>query len=550
MVPVGAINDLRITIVPVSAARPGFKAKYHVKYENSGTTTITNGTVKLVKDNRTTFSTATTTPSGIVADTITWTFSNLKPLQTAELTVELQLGAPPALNNSDTLEHYITIDPATGDSTPLNNRSDIKQPVTGSYDPNDKTESHGNGFDEQMLVDGEYLNYVIRFQNTGNDTAFRVLVRDTLNNRMDWNSFEMISASHPYTLSITNQNKLEWKFDPIVLPDSTKDLAASNGYVSFRIKPKSTLVTGDTIANRAGIYFDFNPPVITNKEETIIAPPTLARPAINGLVAEYCRKAQTITGKIANLQPANTGVTTTVKLDNTTLTVAADGSFGFDLAALAAGDHTVSVKFNLGSTNMLTEFPFHVTEPGVLSLNLSANTTNVTNASQSVIITGVNATGGTNLRYTYAKDRTFTNILQAEGSNNIVTIDPANLNQGNNWIYGRISANGQCYTEETNIDSIQIAVNFVTGVVDMDAPGRSINIYPVPFNDHLILKGFSLSKKYDVVLVNAQGSQLYSATIKNRDMHEFKTTGLPAGVYVVHLYKNGKELGAVQVVKQ
>lgn len=51
-------------------------------------------------------------------------------------------------------------------------------------------------------------------------------------------------------------------------------------------------------------------------------------------------------------------------------------------------------------------------------------------------------------------------------------------------------------------------------------------------------------------MVKCQGSQLYSATIKNRDTHEIKTTGLPAGVYIVHLYKNGKELGAVQVVKQ
>jgi uncharacterized repeat protein (TIGR01451 family) len=550
MVPVGTINDLRIAMVPVSAARPGFTAKYQVKYENAGTTTITNGTVKLVKDSRSSFSAASHAPSSVVSDTIIWNFSNFNPLQTEELTVELQLANPPVINNSDTLKHYIIINPVAGDSTPVNNRSDIKQTVTGSFDPNDKTESHGNGFEEQMLINGEYLNYVIRFQNTGNDTAFRVLVRDTLSNRMDWNSFEMISASHPYTLSITDQNKLEWKFDPIILPDSTNNNAASNGYVAFRIKPISTLVMGDTIANRAGIYFDFNLPVITNKQETIIAPATLARPALNGLVAEYCRKAQMITANITNPQSSSTGVTTTVKLDNTTLPVAADGSFSFDLATLIAGNHSVAVRFTLGSTTMLTEFPFHVTEPGVLNLNLSANTTSVTNASQSVIITGVNAAGGSNLRYTYAKDRTFTNILQAEGSNNIVTIDPSNFNQGNNWVYGRISANGECYTEETNIDSIQIAVNFVTGVVDVDAPGRSIIIYPVPFNEHLILKGFSPSKKYEVILVNAQGGQLYSATIKNRDTHEFKTAGLPAGVYIVHLYKNGKKLGAVQVVKQ
>ena len=507
MVPVGAINDLRVTLLPASRTRPGFNAQYRLKYENVGTTTLATGSVNLVKDSRTSFHSASVNPATQVADTIAWNFSGLKPFASAEILIELSLQAPPGLNNNDTLHHYAVVNPIAGDSTPINNRDDIRQAVTGSFDPNDKTETHGNGFEEQMIVNGEYLNYLIRFQNTGTDTAFRVIVRDTLSNRMDWNSFEMISASHPYTLAITDQNKLEWKFDPIVLPDSNHNNAASNGYVAFRIKPKSTLVQGDTIFNKAGIYFDFNLPVITNLQQTVIAAPSLGKPAINGLVAEYCRKSQIVAGKIANLQPPNTGVITVVKLDNATLTVAGDGSFSFDIAALTAGNHNLSVRFTLGNTTTLTEWPFTVTAPGVLDLNLSANNTNITSASQSLIITGANATGGSNLRYTYAKDRSFTNILQADGSSNTLTVDPANLIQGVNWIYGRISSNGQCYTTETNIDSIQIAVNFVTGVVDVDAPGRSIKVYPVPFNEYLLLKGFNLAKKYEITLVNAQGSR-------------------------------------------
>ena len=130
-------------------------------------------------------------------------------------------------------------------------------------------ETHGPGFSPEQLASGEYLNYIIRFQNTGTDTAFRVLVRDTLSSKLNLSTLEMISASSAYSLSV-HENKLEWKFDPIILPDSNHNEAASHGYIAYRIKPISNLQLGDTISNKAAIYFDFNLPVITNDHHTII----------------------------------------------------------------------------------------------------------------------------------------------------------------------------------------------------------------------------------------------------------------------------------------
>jgi hypothetical protein len=247
---------------------------------------------------------------------------------------------------------------------------------------------------------------------------------------------------------------------------------------------------------------------------------------------------------------SNAGITTTVKLDNTLISFTPGGAFSFDVSTLAAGSHTISVKFVLGSISRVTDWPFTVTQPGVLNIDLSANIVDITSASQSVTVTGVNAGGGSNLRYTFAKDRAFTNILQAESSTNTVTINPATLNTGVNWIYGRISRNGQCYTTDTNIDSIQLNVNFVTGIVDVDAPGQVINVYPVPFRDYLLLKGLSAAKKYEVTLTNASGNRVFSGVVANRSSYEIRTEGLAAGVYLVHLTKNGKQLGVVMVVKQ
>jgi uncharacterized repeat protein (TIGR01451 family) len=270
MVPVPGINDMRITLLPITAARTGSQSRYLVKYENLGTTTINSGTIRLIKDYRTIYDSASVLQNSIVNDTITWNYNNFAPMESRQFIVYLKLLIPPTLNINDTLHLNAAVNPIAGDTTPVNNTAVLNQLVIGSYDPNDKTESHGPGFPAQLIANGEYLNYVIRFQNTGTDTAFRVLVRDTLDDKLNFGSFEMIGASHSYKLTITNGNQLEWKFDPIILPDSNHNVLNSQGYIAYRIRPLSTLVAGDTITNRAGIYFDFNPPVMTNTQLTVI----------------------------------------------------------------------------------------------------------------------------------------------------------------------------------------------------------------------------------------------------------------------------------------
>ena len=55
-----------------------------------------------------------------------------------------------------------------------------------------------------------------------------------------------------------------------MLPDSNANERKSHGFIRFRIKPKNTLVAGDSIKNKAAIYFDYNSPVITNSAITQI----------------------------------------------------------------------------------------------------------------------------------------------------------------------------------------------------------------------------------------------------------------------------------------
>jgi hypothetical protein len=137
-------------------------------------------------------------------------------------------------------------------------------PVVNSFDPNDK-QAFPTGFgEEHNIFANTDLEYMIRFQNTGTDTAFRVILLDTLSTHLDPATFQPGASSHPYTYELEDNGVLRFTFRDIDLPHAAVDEAGSNGFVSFRISQKKNNPVGTQITNRAGIYFDFNLPVMTN----------------------------------------------------------------------------------------------------------------------------------------------------------------------------------------------------------------------------------------------------------------------------------------------
>ncbi|MEM9928911.1 MAG: T9SS type A sorting domain-containing protein, partial [Bacteroidota bacterium] len=135
-----------------------------------------------------------------------------------------------------------------------------------AIDPNDKQvspsrpESSGTNYTQL----DETLRYTIRFQNTGNDTAFTVRIEDQISESLDLATFKPLAASHPYSVSVRNDRTLVFLFEDILLPDSTTNLPGSQGFVTFEINAYPDLEDFTGINNTAGIYFDFNQPVITN----------------------------------------------------------------------------------------------------------------------------------------------------------------------------------------------------------------------------------------------------------------------------------------------
>jgi uncharacterized repeat protein (TIGR01451 family) len=153
--------------------------------------------------------------------------------------------------------------------------STLVQTVLCSYDPNDKSvnpagfiSSTGNFIPGSVAMNTP-LEYTIRFQNTGNDTAYTVVIRDTIDSEMDLSSLELEGGSHPFTASLDQNRVLTFSFNNILLPDSNIDEAGSHGFVQYRIHPKSTMPWTTYVHNTAYIYFDANAPVVTNTTQTL-----------------------------------------------------------------------------------------------------------------------------------------------------------------------------------------------------------------------------------------------------------------------------------------
>lgn len=264
-------NDVTASLVSINPPpRPGFTYKNKVVYKNLGLTP-TAGTLTFTKDPLVTITNVS--QEGTVANEngFTYSFVNLAPNETRFFYVTMTVPTIPTVALGDVLTNVVTISAPADDIDLENNSFSNAQIIVGSWDPNDKMESHGGKILITEYEPSDYLYYTIRFQNEGTANAEFVIIEDALDNQIDETSIQMVNASHNYLMTRVD-NEIKWEFRNINLVPKIVNEEASNGFVLFKVKLKPGISVGDIVSNTASIIFDFNPSIFTNTFDTEFIP--------------------------------------------------------------------------------------------------------------------------------------------------------------------------------------------------------------------------------------------------------------------------------------
>jgi len=260
----GSTEPLDIVLYAADGvARPGMN--YGISATISNPTPQASGsvTVTLTFDPVLSLVSASPTPTLVAGNVITWDVAAFGSYGMADVQANFLVPIGTALGTP--LASTVMVSNSLPESTLANNSTVVSAIVVNSYDPNDKTARTSSGTSNELyfIDQDEWIDYTIRFQNTGTAEAIDVVITDTLAAELDMSSFEQGAASHAFDVSFKPGRVVQWRFANINLPDSNANEAASHGLVGFRIKPHEPLSAGSVIENIANIYFDYNPPVIT-----------------------------------------------------------------------------------------------------------------------------------------------------------------------------------------------------------------------------------------------------------------------------------------------
>ena len=262
-------HDTSVFLSPHSELRPGFETIYSVTLWNRSLTKRTDTVLLNLADNVQFLS-----AEGAVLELTGNSLSGIVELAPFEETrIQVRCSLPPDVDLLGDLAESKATFAFNNDARPNDNRDSIEQVIVGSYDPNDKQVRPSGDIQQEFIENGEWLDYLIRFQNTGTAVAEQVVVKDQLDDLLDPLSIRIVGSSHDYEVQIDSLNELSFTFANIFLPDSTSDEVNSHGFIRFLILPKSNMQEGEFISNEARIFFDFNPPIITNTTVTYLREP-------------------------------------------------------------------------------------------------------------------------------------------------------------------------------------------------------------------------------------------------------------------------------------
>ena len=254
-------------------ARCDFEVKFTITVENTGTEPL-ESQLQFDFDDKTSFFSTEIAGASVIGNKVTADIGPLAPFQPQKYVVKVKM--PSGSSVLPMLDFKATLLNEVGE---ILKEYGYTEQLRCSYDPNDKREFPDREGDENLTLMDEAIEYTIRFQNNGNDTAYNVKIVDPLDGNIDPSSIRVVGSSHDVETCIEGTD-LIFLFEEIYLVDSTTNYPGSQGYVTYKCNTKEGRAEFTIVNNTADIFFDTNLPISTNQ-------------TINTLVSELCTDKST-----------------------------------------------------------------------------------------------------------------------------------------------------------------------------------------------------------------------------------------------------------------
>ncbi len=383
----------------------------------------------------------------------------------------------------------------------FNNTELSYEMLRGPYDPNSKHVAAQNfamrGYVESDIIDdNDLLLYRVDFQNIGTATAEDVVVRDVIDtNYLDLSSLEALVASASYNYIVVG-NEIIFRFENINLADSSSNQAASHGFVKFRLHQRPGNQPCTVINNGARIFFDQEPPILTNQTTNTIPSP----PVDLGPDSEVCAGGTTVVsapGNWASYQWSN-------------------GGTGSSIVVTTPGIYSVTVMHANGCSTSDDILVQQAVSPSVLLGNDTTITQTMVLDAGSGFVTYLWSTGATTQTI---------NVTQS----------------GTYWVQ---ATNGDgC----TGMDTITVSV-----VVGVSMPqGYSLNVSPVPAHDRLQVRmGLPLEECITLSITDLAGRRIWATETQCSDQVaiDIDLAAIANGTYLLNVAGESVKLSRKVVV--
>ena len=257
--PIDIHADVSIVITPLNQAVPGSDVTYQIVFKNKGTQPLFGVTSLSYDDAALDFVGSSILPDIQIGGQLDWNYIDLLPFESRSFLITFNVGNFVATDYVLQLTAQITT--SLTDEIPLDNQFLYKHGVVSFSNSNTITCLQGGVAPLTQI--GEYLDYVVEFENTGLAQVQNAVIKFEINPIMfDVNSM-LIQESTDNTYLRKNGNVVE-----VILQQLNID-TGGHGNVLLKIKSQATLQEGDLVINVANIYFDYNAPIVTNEFETV-----------------------------------------------------------------------------------------------------------------------------------------------------------------------------------------------------------------------------------------------------------------------------------------